>query len=286
MPPAPRSGACVAYDAGIARVYPPRAAEVRQIHVRDGQMVAGRRAARHPVARPGPGRRRRPAHPARRPGRRAGPPARARARARRRPRLRGARQQQQPSLAAASPRSNASARIAAGQARLAEAATRRARRLAAEGAGTQRQVEDSRSALLARRAEIESAQRAADRPARDACARSTRRSPSARIEARRSAADDRRPARGARRAARRAVAARPDRADRAGRRRGRRRQRRGRPARAARPLAGHDRAARQPARSLALRAVAGGRLRPARPAGAAACSTPFPTRNTAPAAAR
>lgn len=42
------------------------------------------------------------------------------------------------------------------QARLAEAATRRATRLAAEGAGTQRQVEDSRSAMLARRAEIES----------------------------------------------------------------------------------------------------------------------------------
>jgi membrane fusion protein len=45
--------------------------------------------------------------------------------------------------------------LAAGQARLAESATRRAARLAAEGAGTQRQVEDSRSALLARRAEME-----------------------------------------------------------------------------------------------------------------------------------
>jgi len=46
--------------------------------------------------------------------------------------------------------------FAVDQARLAEAATRRATRLAAEGAGTQRQVEDSRSAMLARRSEIES----------------------------------------------------------------------------------------------------------------------------------
>lgn len=46
--------------------------------------------------------------------------------------------------------------IAADQIRLAEAAARRAERLAKEGAGTQRQVEDSRSALLSRRAELES----------------------------------------------------------------------------------------------------------------------------------
>src|SRR5207248_7285673 len=45
--------------------------------------------------------------------------------------------------------------FSSGQARLAESATGRAARLAAEGAGTQRQVEDSRSALLARRSEIE-----------------------------------------------------------------------------------------------------------------------------------
>lgn len=46
--------------------------------------------------------------------------------------------------------------IAADQIRLAEAAARRAERLAKEGAGTQRQVEDSRSALLSRKAELES----------------------------------------------------------------------------------------------------------------------------------
>jgi membrane fusion protein len=45
--------------------------------------------------------------------------------------------------------------LAADQIRLAESAARRAERLAAEGAGTQRQVEDSHSALLARRAEYE-----------------------------------------------------------------------------------------------------------------------------------
>ena len=46
--------------------------------------------------------------------------------------------------------------LAAGQVRLAEAETRRAAALAAEGAGTQRQVEESRTMLLGRRAELES----------------------------------------------------------------------------------------------------------------------------------
>jgi membrane fusion protein len=45
--------------------------------------------------------------------------------------------------------------IAAGQVRLAEAQVRRAGQLAAEGAGTQRQVEEARAAVLARRAEVE-----------------------------------------------------------------------------------------------------------------------------------
>ncbi len=45
--------------------------------------------------------------------------------------------------------------IAGDQIGLAEAALRRAQRLAQQGAGTERQVEDSRSALLARRAEFE-----------------------------------------------------------------------------------------------------------------------------------
>jgi membrane fusion protein len=46
-------------------------------------------------------------------------------------------------------------RLAGEQTRLAEAAVARAERLARDGAGTQRQVEDSRSALIARRAEAE-----------------------------------------------------------------------------------------------------------------------------------
>lgn len=46
--------------------------------------------------------------------------------------------------------------LASGQIRLAEAAARRAAQLAREGAGTQRQVEDSHATLLARRAEFES----------------------------------------------------------------------------------------------------------------------------------
>lgn len=46
--------------------------------------------------------------------------------------------------------------IASEQVSLAQSAVRRAERLAGEGAGTKRQVEDSRSALLARRAEAES----------------------------------------------------------------------------------------------------------------------------------
>ena len=45
--------------------------------------------------------------------------------------------------------------IAAGQITLAESSLRRAMRLASEGAGTQRQVEDSRSFLLGRRSEME-----------------------------------------------------------------------------------------------------------------------------------
>jgi membrane fusion protein len=46
--------------------------------------------------------------------------------------------------------------LAAGQVRLAEAESRRASALASEGAGTQRQVEESRAVLLSRRAELES----------------------------------------------------------------------------------------------------------------------------------
>lgn len=144
----------VAYDAGIARVYPSTAAEIREIHVHDGQPVA------------------------------AGTPLVTLALAQGVDGITGqlaqlanqdvelARQvdlasdigtaegrslaQQRESLAAAIQSLARQRGIATGQIGLAEAATRRAAQLAREGAGTQRQVEDSRSALLARRAEVES----------------------------------------------------------------------------------------------------------------------------------
>jgi membrane fusion protein len=144
----------IAYDAGIARVYPSAPAEIRQIHVRDGQLVAVgaplvtlalaqgvdgltsqlaqlnnqdvELAHQYDLASEiGNGEQRTLA-------------------------------QQRESLAAAVSSLERQRAIASGQIGLAEAATQRAVQLAHEGAGTQRQVEDSRSALLARRAEVES----------------------------------------------------------------------------------------------------------------------------------
>ena len=143
----------VSYDAGIARVHPNAAGEIRELHVREGMRVA------------------------------AGAPlvtlALAQGRGGLAPQLedlarqdRELERQQQlaDALGAAESRSLAQQRInlaaalaslerqrglAAGQIRLAEAETRRATALAAEGAGTQRQVEESRAGLLARRAEYE-----------------------------------------------------------------------------------------------------------------------------------
>jgi membrane fusion protein len=144
----------VAFDAGIARVYPTAQGEVRAVHVRTGMRVA------------------------------AGDPLVTIALAQGAGGIGGqlsevavqdaelARQEQLASLLGSSEtqalqaqRSNLSSgiaslerqrTIAAGQIRLAEAAARRAAHLAREGAGTQRQVEDGRAALLARRAELES----------------------------------------------------------------------------------------------------------------------------------
>ncbi|HLL31690.1 MAG TPA: HlyD family efflux transporter periplasmic adaptor subunit [Allosphingosinicella sp.] len=144
----------VAFDSGIARVYPSAQGEVRAIHVRTGMRVA------------------------------AGDPLVTLALAQGAGGVGGqlsevavqdaelARQEQLASMLGSSEtqalhaqRSNLSAgiaslerqrTIAAGQIGLAEAAARRAAQLAREGAGTQRQVEDGRAALLARRAELES----------------------------------------------------------------------------------------------------------------------------------
>jgi membrane fusion protein len=144
----------VAYDAGIARVYPSTPAEIRQIHVRDGQVVAagaplvtlsiaqGRDGVAAQLSQLG--------NQDVELGRQvdlAGAIGSAEGQ--------GLAQQRQ-SLAAAIQSLERQRGIAAGQIRLAEAATQRAVDLARQGAGTQRQVEDSRSALLARRAEVES----------------------------------------------------------------------------------------------------------------------------------
>jgi membrane fusion protein len=143
----------VAYDAGIARVYPSVAAEIRQIHVRGGMSVAagaplvtlslaqgqggvGSQLSQLAVQDLELGRQQDLALQL--------GSAETRALA-----------EQKIGLAASIASLERQRSFAAGQARLAERATARAARLAAEGAGTQRQVEDSRSALLARRSEIE-----------------------------------------------------------------------------------------------------------------------------------
>ena len=144
----------VAYDAGIARVYPNAPAEIRQVHVRTGMAVAvgdalvtvslaqGRDAI----------------------GAQLSELARQDAELGRQQQLTTslgasearALREQKAGLAASVASLERKRSLAAGQIGLADAAARRAERLAAEGAGTQRQVEDNRAAVLARRAEVES----------------------------------------------------------------------------------------------------------------------------------
>jgi len=144
----------VAYDAGIARVYPSTAAEIREIHVHDGQLVAaGTPLVTLALAQGVDGITGQLAQLANQDAELARQvdlasdigTAEGRGLA-----------QQRESLAAAIQSLERQRGIATGQIGLAEAATRRAVQLAREGAGTQRQVEDSRSALLARRADVES----------------------------------------------------------------------------------------------------------------------------------
>jgi membrane fusion protein len=144
----------VAYDTGIARVYPSTPAEIRQIHVRNGEIVpAGAPLVTLSLAQGVNGVSgqlaqldNQDAELARQIDLAADIGS-----------AEGQRlAQQRASLAAALSSLQRQRGIAAGQIRLAESATRRAVQLAREGAGTQRQVEDSRSALLARRAEVES----------------------------------------------------------------------------------------------------------------------------------
>ena len=144
----------LAYDSGIARVYPGSAAEIRSIHVREGMFVpAGAPLVTLSLAQGQGGvgsQIEQLAAQDNEIGRQQElalqlGSAEARALA-----------EQKSGLAASIASLERQRALAASQARLAEAATQRAARLAAEGAGTQRQVEDSRSALLARRAEMES----------------------------------------------------------------------------------------------------------------------------------
>lgn len=144
----------LAYDSGIARVYPGSAAEIRSIHVREGMFVpAGAPLVTLSLAQGQGGigsQIEQLAAQDNEIGRQqqlalqlGSTEARALA-------------EQKSGLSASIASLERQRALAASQARLAEAATQRAARLAAEGAGTQRQVEDSRSALLARRAEMES----------------------------------------------------------------------------------------------------------------------------------
>ena len=144
----------VSYDAGIARVYPNAPAEIRQVHVRTGQYVnAGDPLVTVSLAQGRGGI-----------GSQLGELARQDAELARQLELSSqlgsaetqALDRQRASLTAAVASLERQRSFASGQIGLAEAAVRRAARLAAEGAGSQRQVEENRAAVLARRAEVES----------------------------------------------------------------------------------------------------------------------------------
>ena len=140
----------VAYDSGIARVYPRSAAEVSAIHVRNGQRVeAGQPLVTLAIAQGQGG---------------VAPQLaqlgnqdlelgkQAEIVANQASSELAALAQQRTGMLAAIASLERQRTIAADQIRLAESAARRAERLAKDGAGTQRQVEDSRSVLLSRRA--------------------------------------------------------------------------------------------------------------------------------------
>ena len=144
----------VSYNGGIARVFPNAPAEIRQVHVRAGSSVAaGDPLVTISLAQGRGGI-----------GGQLAELARQEAELARQQELASllgstgtqALQQQKASLAAAIASLERQRALAGGQVGFAEAATRRAVRLAAEGAGSQRQVEDSRAEALARRAEVES----------------------------------------------------------------------------------------------------------------------------------
>ena len=159
----------VAYDTGIARVYPAAAAEIRQFHVRNGDVVrAGQPLVTLSLAQgvDGVGSQleqltNQDTELARQLdlATQAGAAETA------------ALDQQRAGLAASISSLERQRTLASDQVNLAQSAVRRATGLARQGAGSQRQVEDARSTLLARRADVESlgerliAQRAALRNA-------------------------------------------------------------------------------------------------------------------------
>jgi membrane fusion protein len=144
----------VSYDAGIARVYPNAPAEIRQVHVRTGQIVsAGDPLVTVSLAQGKGGI-----------GGQLNELVRQESELARQQQLVSelgsveteALDRQRSSLGAAIASLERQRSFASGQIGLAQAAVRRAARLAAEGAGSQRQVEENRAAVLARRAEVES----------------------------------------------------------------------------------------------------------------------------------
>ncbi len=143
----------VAYDGGIARVYPRSAAEVSAIHVKSGQQVsAGQPLVTLAIAQGQGG-----ITP------QLGEIGKQDVELGRQVEIvsnqstseLAALTQQRTGITATIGSLERQQIIASDQIRLAESAARRAERLAKEGAGTQRQVEDSRSALLSRRAAYE-----------------------------------------------------------------------------------------------------------------------------------
>lgn len=152
--PSVRAPGVIAYDSGLARVFPSAAAEIRQIHVRPGQRVeAGDPLVTLTLAQGRDGLQPQIDQITQQDGELA-----------RQGELAGALgsteasglAQQKAALQAMIGSLERQRTLAASQVGLAEAAVRRATRLAREGAGAQRQVEESRGTLLARRAELES----------------------------------------------------------------------------------------------------------------------------------
>jgi membrane fusion protein len=159
----------VAYDTGIARVYPSAAAEIRQFHVRNGEVVrAGQPLVTLSLAQGVDG-----------VGSQLEQLTNQDAELARQLELAtqasaaeaAALDQQRAGLAASISSLERQRTLASDQVNLAQSAVRRATGLARQGAGSQRQVEDARSTLLARRTDVESlgerliAQRAALRNA-------------------------------------------------------------------------------------------------------------------------